>query len=144
MEEGKYNDFRDLEVWKQCKGVPRKQIRYPVSGLRKWLPPFRLQSFGFRTEKQGLKMSGLDLSADRSGKRSDAASPVLSKKGKADPRYALFQTALIASSRNRDFIFYYTNGLRGREKEKSIRTKMRVKPATTHYRMDTDEEKGAI
>jgi len=24
MEEGKYNDFRDLEVWKQCKGVRNK------------------------------------------------------------------------------------------------------------------------
>ena len=24
MEEGKYNDFRDLEAWKQCKGVTNK------------------------------------------------------------------------------------------------------------------------
>ena len=24
MEEGKYNDFRDLEVWKQCKGLRNK------------------------------------------------------------------------------------------------------------------------
>lgn len=74
-------------------------------------------------------MAGLDLSADRSGSRSDAAIPVLSKKGKAYLRYALYQAALIASGRNRDFIIYYTNRLRGREKEKGIKTKMRVKLA---------------
>jgi transposase len=85
--------------------------------------------FRFNTADQVLKMAGLDLSAERSGKRSDAASPALSKKGKADLRYALYQAALIASSRNRDFIAYYTNKLRGREKEKGIKTKMRVKLA---------------
>jgi transposase len=42
-------------------------------------------------------MAGLDLSAERSGKRSDAARPVLSKKGKAHLRYALYQAAMIAS-----------------------------------------------
>ncbi len=85
--------------------------------------------FRFNTRGQVLKMAGLDLSADRSGKRSDAAIPVLSKKGKAGLRYALYQAAFIASSRNRHFIAYYTNKLRGREKEKGIRTKMRVKLA---------------
>jgi len=85
--------------------------------------------FRFKTGKQVLKMAGLDLSAERSGKRSDAARPVLSKKGKAYLRYALYQAALIASSRNRYFIAYYTNKLRGREKEKGIKTKMRVKLA---------------
>jgi transposase len=53
--------------------------------------------------------------------------PVISKKGKAELRYALYQAALIASSSNRYFIEYYTNKLRGREREKGIRTKMRVK-----------------
>jgi len=74
-------------------------------------------------------MAGYDLSADRSGKRSHAARPVVSKRGKADLRYALYQAALIASSRNRDFTVYYTDKLRGREKEKGITTKMRVKLA---------------
>jgi transposase len=83
----------------------------------------------FNTGKQVLKMAGLDLSADRSGKRSDAATPVLSKKGKADLRYALYQAALIASTKNQHFIAYYTNKLRGREKEKGIKIKMRVKLA---------------
>jgi transposase len=86
-------------------------------------------SFRFTTGAQVLKMAGLDLSADRSGKTSDAATPVLSKKGKADLRYALYQAALIASIRNRYFIRYYTHMLRGREREKGIKTKMRVKLA---------------
>ena len=85
--------------------------------------------FRFKTGKQVLKMAGLDLSAERSGKRSDAATPVLSKKGKADLRYALYQAAMIASTRNSFFIIYFTNTLRGREKEKGIKTKMRVKLA---------------
>ncbi|MDY7033745.1 MAG: transposase [Thermodesulfobacteriota bacterium] len=74
-------------------------------------------------------MAGFDLSADRSGKRSDAVTPVISKKGKADLRYALYQAALIASIKNRNFILYYTNKLKGREREKGIKTKMRVKLA---------------
>jgi len=85
--------------------------------------------FRFRTGKQVLKMAGLDLSAERSGKRSDAATPVLSKKGKAELRYALYQAAHIASTRNQYFIMYFTNKLRGREREKGIKTKMRVKLA---------------
>jgi transposase len=85
--------------------------------------------FRFTTGAQVLKMAGLDLSANRSGKRSDAATPVLSKKGKADLRYALYQGAFIASTRDKHFIAYYTKILRGREQEKGITTKMRVKLA---------------
>jgi transposase len=85
--------------------------------------------FRFKTGKQVLKMAGLDLSAERSGKGSDAARPVLSKKGKAHLRYALYQAAHIASTRNQYFIMYFTNKLRGREREKGIKTKMRVKLA---------------
>ncbi|MBW1717019.1 MAG: IS110 family transposase, partial [Deltaproteobacteria bacterium] len=59
----------------------------------------------------------------------DSQIPVLSKKGKADLRYALYQAAMIASIRYQYFIAYYTNKLRGREKEKGIKTKMRVKLA---------------
>src|SRR5271157_2730563 len=84
-------------------------------------------AFRFQNGRQVLKMAGLDLSAKRSGKTSERAIPVISKKGKADLRYALYQAALIASIKNRDFIVYYTNKLRGREKEPGIKTKMRVK-----------------
>ena len=74
-------------------------------------------------------MSGLDLSAERSGQSSDRAVPVISKKGNANLRYALYQAALIASIRNQHFVVYFTEKLKGREKERGIRTKMRVKLA---------------
>jgi len=83
--------------------------------------------FRFNRASQVIKTAGLDLSANRSGNRSDGVVPVISKNGKADLRYALYQAALIASIRNRDFVVWFTNRLRGRQREKGIKTKMRVK-----------------
>ena len=74
-------------------------------------------------------MAGFDLSAKRSGKSSKKAVPVISKKGNAALRYGVYQAAFIASTRNIDFVEYYTNTLRGREREQGIKTKMRVKLA---------------
>ncbi len=74
-------------------------------------------------------MAGFDLCAHRSGKTSNSATPVISKQGKADLRYALYQASLIASLSNKAFMTYYTNKLRGRQREKGIGTKMRVKLA---------------
>ncbi len=85
--------------------------------------------YRFDNERQVLKMAGWDLSARRSGEKSDTVTPVISKRGKADLRYGLYQAAFIASSKNRYFVSYFTNKLRGREKEKGIKTKMRVKLA---------------
>lgn len=81
----------------------------------------------FFNQQQVLKMAGLDLGADRSGKTSQTAVPVISKQGKADLRYALYQAAFIAASRNKDFMFYFVKQLQGREKEKGIKTKRYVK-----------------
>jgi transposase len=83
----------------------------------------------FSKAAQVLKTAGLDLSANRSGKRSDGVVPVISKNGKADLRYALYQAALVASTRNWDFMRWFTHKLQGRQMEKGIRTKMRVKLA---------------
>jgi transposase len=83
----------------------------------------------FTSGKQVLRMAGFDLCAHRSGKTSNRVTPVISKQGKADLRYALYQAALIASFKNKDFITYFTNKLAGRAKEKGIATKMRVKLA---------------
>jgi transposase len=83
----------------------------------------------FENAKQVLKMAGLDLSANRSGKSADNARPVLSKKGKGYLRYALYQAGLIAATRNADFIRYFTSKISGRQRERGIRTKMRVKLA---------------
>ena len=83
----------------------------------------------FDNSSQVLKLAGYDLSAQRSGKRSDDAVPVISKRGNGELRYALYQAAHVASSRNRDFIRYFTRMLRGRERERGIKTKMKVKLA---------------
>ena len=83
----------------------------------------------FDSSSQVLKMAGYDLGANRSGKRSDDAVPVISKRGNSELRYALYQAAHIASTRNKDFIAYFTRMLRGRQRERGIKTKMKVKLA---------------
>jgi transposase len=60
---------------------------------------------------------------------SNKAVPVISKRGNSELRYALYQAAHVASTRNRHFIGYFTRILRGRERERGIKTKMRVKLA---------------
>jgi len=85
--------------------------------------------FRFDSAKQVLRLAGWDLSANRSGKNSEKAVPVISKKGKSDLRYGLYQAALIASSKNQYFVKYYTDKLSQRVREKGIKTKMRVKLA---------------
>jgi len=83
----------------------------------------------FDNSSQVLKLAGYDLSAERSGKKSDDAVPVISKRGNSELRYALYQAAHVASTRNRGFIRYFTRMLRGRERERGIKTKMKVKLA---------------
>jgi len=85
--------------------------------------------FRFKNRKQLLRMAGYDLCAKRSGKTSDNAVPVISKKGNSNLRYALFQAAKIASARTEIFRNYFAEMLRGRERERGIITKMRVKLA---------------
>ena len=71
--------------------------------------------------------------------------PVISKRGNADLRYALYQAALIASYQHAGFRALFTRYLKAREKERGIRTKMRVKLAAkmlviawTMMRTETD------
>ena len=63
--------------------------------------------FRFTSGKQVLKMAGFDLCANRSGKTSNSATPVISKQGKADLRYALYQAALIASHKQRFYDIFH-------------------------------------
>ncbi len=60
---------------------------------------------------------------------------MISKKGNGQLRYALYQAARVASSRSADFINYFTGLLRGRERERGIKTKMRVKLAAKMLRI---------
>jgi len=83
----------------------------------------------FENRKQVLRLAGLDLSASRSGKNSDSATPVISKQGKAALRYALVQAASVASALTPDIRTYYSNLLKGRELERGIKLKMKVKLA---------------
>jgi len=85
--------------------------------------------FRFENRKQLVKMAGYDLCADRSGRTSDKAIPVISKKGNGELRYALYQAAKVASARVDQFRIYFTKLLRGRERERGIKTKMCVKLA---------------
>jgi len=55
----------------------------------------------FQNRRQVLKLAGFDLCAKRSGKSSENAVPVISRRGKADLRNGLYQAALIASIKNR-------------------------------------------
>ncbi len=121
----------DQKIQEVCSQFPAYECLLSIPGFGPDVSSKVLGAIGdpfrFENGKQVLKMAGLDLNAERSGKASESAVPVISKKGKADLRYALYQAAFIASTRNAEFIAYYTNQLRGREREPGIKTKMRVK-----------------
>ena len=134
LEELRKLHARILETDKKIAAVCKKFPEYPfllsIPGFGPDISAKVLGAIGnpyrFDNHRQVLKTAGLDLSADRSGKRTEVT-PVISKKGKADLRYGLYHAALIASTRNQHFMTYFTNKLKGREKEKGIGTKMRVK-----------------
>jgi len=123
----------EQKIEELCKAFPEYQYLLTIPGFGPDVSSKVLGAIGdpdrFQNGKQVLKMGGLDLSADRSGKDSGRAIPEISKRGKADLRYALYQAALVASFKNRDMMIYYTNKIRGREREKGIHVKMRVKLA---------------
>jgi len=101
----------ERKIEEVCKQFPEYQYILTIPGFGPDVSSKVLGAIGdasrFQNGKQVLKLGGLDLSADRSGKDSDKAIPEISKRGKADLRYALFQAALIASTRNQDFMRYY-------------------------------------
>ena len=85
--------------------------------------------YRFENRSQLIRLAGFDLCASRSGEKSNTAVPVISKKSKADLRYALYQAAVVASSLTNHFRSHYNRLLEGRQREKGIRTKMLVKIA---------------
>ena len=123
----------DYKIQDICRPFPEYQYLLTIPGFGPDVSAKVLGAIGnpfrFKNRKQVLKMAGLDLNAERSGNTSDTAYPVISKKGKADLRYALYQAAHIASSLNKEFKRYYVQQLAGREKEKGIKTKRKVKLA---------------
>lgn len=123
----------DEQIENICKRHPEYNYLMSIPGFGPDISSKVLGAIGnpfrFDNRRQVLKLAGFDLSTSRSGKKMDSAVPVISKRGNAHIRYALYQAALIASSKNRYFMLYYTNQLRGREREKGIKTKMKVKLA---------------
>jgi len=116
-----------------CRCFDEYTLLLTIPGFGPYISAVVLAAIGnphrFQSTKELIRLAGLDLSASRSGKKSASAVPVISKKGKADLRYALYQAALVATSSNTHFRAYFHSVLEGREREKGIRTKMRVKLA---------------
>ena len=123
----------EARIEEVCKGFPEYEYLLSIPGYGQDVSSKVLGALGdpfrFSNGGQVVKLSGFDLSAERSGKDSLEGRPVISKKGKADLRYALYQAALVASVNNRAVMVYYTKLLRGRERERGIHRKMRVKLA---------------
>jgi len=63
--------------------------------------------YRFENRSQLIRLAGFDLCASRSGEKSNTAVPVISKKSKADLRYALYQAAVVASSLTNHFRSHY-------------------------------------
>ena len=126
---------RDLE--KQLKEIgqtfPAYACLLTIPGFGPIVSTMTLAAIGdahrYTSRKQILRLAGLDLSASRSGKTSSSAIPVISKQGKSGLRYALVQAAQIASYKNDTVRSYFTGLLKGRELERGIKLKMRVKLA---------------
>jgi len=83
----------------------------------------------FETVSQVIKMAGLDPIASKSGKPAMKSIPVISERGNADLRYALYQAAIVASSRNIWFRSWFAGQIKGREREQGILGIVRVKLA---------------
>ena len=116
-----------------CRSFPGYDYLLTIPGFGPIVSAMVLGAIGdphrFTSRKQIVRLAGLDLSASRSGKQSDRATPVISKQGKAALRYALVQAALIASYKNPEIRSYFTKLLKGRELERGIKMKMEIKLA---------------
>jgi len=84
----------DEKIKEVCVSFPAYSALLTIPGFGPDVASRVLAAIGnpyrFENHKQVLKMAGWDLSASRSGKNSNAITPVISKKGKAELRYALY------------------------------------------------------
>jgi transposase len=123
----------DEQIANICREFPEYHYLLTIPGFGPDVSSKMLGAIGnpfrFDNGKKVIKLVGYDLSASRTGMTADRAIPRISKRGNAHLRYALYQAALIASTRNKYFKRYYANQLRGRERETGIKTKMKVKLA---------------
>lgn len=116
------------EILKICGKYEEYEYLLSIPGFGPYVSSVTLAAVGdpyrFENVNQLIRLAGLDLNANRSGKRTDSVVPVISKKGKTELRYALFQAAKVASSLSPIFRGYFNRLLEGRQKERGISTKM--------------------
>ena len=121
------------EIKKVCHRLPGYALLQTIPGFGPYIAAVVISALGnpfrFKSQKQVIRKAGLDLNANRSGKTGNAAVLVISKKGDADLRYGLYQAGLIASSHDETFKRLFDRMLEGRQGERGIKTKMRVKLA---------------
>ena len=126
----KENEQRMAAVAKQ---FPEYECLLSIPGFGPIVSAMVLAAIGnpFRFDHRGqvIRLAGLDLSAERSGKNSNSVKPVISKQGKAALRYALVQAAMVASTANPVIRNYFSKLIKGRELERGINLKMKVKLA---------------
>lgn len=145
----------ESEIKNQCASFPAYRRLLSIPGFGPYVSSIVLARIGdphrFSGRKQLIRLAGLDLNAKRSGKRSNNAVPVISKRGNSELRYALYQAALIATYHNDRFRALFVRYLKGREQERGIKTKMRVKLAAkmlviawTMMKTDTDFDPSLI
>lgn len=127
-------DEVEQSIAKLSKGFGEYEFLLTIPGFGPYVSSRVLAKIGnpfrFNHKNQVARLAGYDLNARRSGRKSNSAAPVISKKGCAELRYALYQAAMIASCRSRLIAPYFQKLLKGREREKGIKTKMRVKLAS--------------
>jgi transposase len=122
-----------LQIEGLCRTLAGYKLLLTIPGFGPYIAPLVLATladpFRFTSRKQVIRLAGLDLNASRSGKKSQDSVPVISKKGDAHLRYALYQAALIASYHYDGFRRLFHRMLDGRQGERGIKTKARVKIA---------------
>ena len=145
----------ESEVKDLCEGFPAYRRLLTIPGFGPYVSSTVLARIGdphrFIGRRQVIRLGGLDLNANRSGKRSNDAVPVISKRGNSELRYALYQAALIATYHNDRFRALFCRYIEGRQQERGIKTKMRVKLAAkmlviawTMMKTDTDFDPSLI
>jgi transposase len=121
------------QITQICRELQSYKLLLTIPGFGPYIVPLVLSAlanpFRFKRRKQVIRLAGLDLNASRSGKRSQQKVPVISKRGDAELRYGLYQAALIATYHNDAFRKIYNRMLEGRQGERGIKTKARVKIA---------------
>jgi transposase len=93
------------ETMSRIKDVAEEFVSYKtlqnIPGIGPYISALVIATIGdpnrFENYKQVIRLAGLDLNASWSGKRSNQAVPIISKRGDADLRYGLYQAAFVAS-----------------------------------------------